>query len=251
VADIPLLLVLGAMAGGFVNGLAGFGTALMTLGFWLQIMSPVDAVAIVLIVSLATGLQGLWLVRGSIPQQMPRLLRFLLPSLFGIALGVYCLQLINPTGLKLLVATLMIAYGTFFMVRRTLPTFTRPTHMIDRVIGLVAGVLGGLAGLSGALPAMWLAMRPWPKNETRAVLQPFSFVILLITAIILFAKGAYTSQLIVWLMVAIVTALITAQLGVRVYRSLTSERYRWLLVILLFVSGITLLATEMIRMQGW
>ncbi len=102
------------MAGGFVNGLAGFGTALMTLGFWLQIMPPVDAVAMVLIVSLATGLQGLWLVRGSIPQQMPRLLRFLLPSLFGIALGVYCLQLINPTGLKLLVATLMIAYGTFF-----------------------------------------------------------------------------------------------------------------------------------------
>jgi len=48
-----------------------------------------------------------------------------------------------------------------------------------------------------------------------------------------------------------VVALIAAQLGVRVYRSLTSDRYRWLLVILLFVSGITLLVTEMIRMQGW
>jgi hypothetical protein len=30
-----VLLILGALAGGFVSGLAGFGTALMALGIWL------------------------------------------------------------------------------------------------------------------------------------------------------------------------------------------------------------------------
>jgi hypothetical protein len=29
-----VLLLLGALAGGFVSGLAGFGTALMVLGIW-------------------------------------------------------------------------------------------------------------------------------------------------------------------------------------------------------------------------
>ncbi len=62
------LFLLGAAAGGFINGLAGFGTALFALGFWLQVMPPVQAVAIVLVISVATGLQGLWQVRHTIEQ---------------------------------------------------------------------------------------------------------------------------------------------------------------------------------------
>jgi uncharacterized membrane protein YfcA len=33
-----VLLFLGALAGGFVSGLAGFGTALMALGIWLYVL---------------------------------------------------------------------------------------------------------------------------------------------------------------------------------------------------------------------
>ena len=32
------LLVLGAVAGGFINGLAGFGTAFMSQGIWFEVM---------------------------------------------------------------------------------------------------------------------------------------------------------------------------------------------------------------------
>jgi uncharacterized membrane protein YfcA len=32
------ILLAGALAGGFVSGLAGFGTALMALGIWLYIL---------------------------------------------------------------------------------------------------------------------------------------------------------------------------------------------------------------------
>src|SRR6266481_1480703 len=45
------LLFAGALAGGFVSGLAGFGTALMTLGIWLYLMPPALAVPLVLICS--------------------------------------------------------------------------------------------------------------------------------------------------------------------------------------------------------
>ena len=50
-------LAFGAAAGGFINGLAGFGTALFALGFWLQIMPPAQAVSVVVIVSIISGLQ--------------------------------------------------------------------------------------------------------------------------------------------------------------------------------------------------
>ena len=45
------LLLLGALAGGFVSGLAGFGTALMALGIWLYVLPPALAVPLVLVCS--------------------------------------------------------------------------------------------------------------------------------------------------------------------------------------------------------
>ena len=40
------LLLVGALAGGFVTGLAGFGTALMALGIWLYVLPPSTAVTL-------------------------------------------------------------------------------------------------------------------------------------------------------------------------------------------------------------
>src|ERR1700744_3340581 len=49
-----VLLLAGALAGGFVSGLAGFGTALMALGIWLYVLPPSLAVPLVLISSVVT-----------------------------------------------------------------------------------------------------------------------------------------------------------------------------------------------------
>jgi uncharacterized membrane protein YfcA len=58
-----MLLFLGALASGFVAGLAGFGTALMALGIWLYVLPPSIAVPLVLICSVVaqtSTLPSLW-----------------------------------------------------------------------------------------------------------------------------------------------------------------------------------------------
>ena len=232
-----LFLAAGACLGGFVNGLAGFGTALFVLGFWLQVLTPLQAVAVTVAVALATGVQGMWIVRHDIMNNPKRLARFLLPSLVGIPLGIWALQWIEAELLKLVVAGLLLVYGTFFLLRRKLPNFDRPTPIVDGSIGLVAGVLGGLAGLSGALPAMWCALRGWPKGETRAVLQPFNFVVLAITFVVLVSQGAYTRTTIMAFSVALAVAYPASLFGIWVFRRLTDIQFRWLLIGLMFVSG--------------
>jgi uncharacterized membrane protein YfcA len=57
------LLFLGALTGGFVAGLAGFGTALMALGIWLYVLPPSQAVPLILICSVVAQswtLPSLW-----------------------------------------------------------------------------------------------------------------------------------------------------------------------------------------------
>ena len=74
--ELIVWLVVGAAAGGFINGLAGFGTALMSLGVWLQLMPPWQAVAVVAAMSVASGVQSLWLIRRGLKAGMKKLKNF-------------------------------------------------------------------------------------------------------------------------------------------------------------------------------
>jgi uncharacterized protein len=60
------VLALGALGGGFVTGLAGFGTGLTALGLWLHVVSPAVAAALVAVCSVAGQLQSLYAVRRAV-----------------------------------------------------------------------------------------------------------------------------------------------------------------------------------------
>lgn len=137
-------LAAGSAAGGFINGLAGFGTALFALGFWLQILPPTEAVSLIVIMSVVSGLQGVALVRKSIRENPIRLSRFVVPGVIGIPIGVKLLSIASPFAIKLTVATFLIAYGGFILLRRDLPRLPSPKPVIDCFVGFVGGILGEL-----------------------------------------------------------------------------------------------------------
>ncbi len=238
--EAVVFITIGAAFAGFINGLAGFGTALFALGWWLQVMDPIDAVALALAISVLTGIQGVWLVRHAIEPR--RLIRFLLPALIGIPIGIALLDRLSPEPLKLLIATFLIAYGLFFSLRRNLPTITRPTPILDSLIGFLGGLLGALASLSGALPTVWLSLRAWPKVKTRGILQPFNIIVLTLSAILLALKGAYDASVLLALVLATPVALASAQVGIMAFKRINDADFRRLLIFLMLASGVVLLA---------
>lgn len=244
--SLYVLLVLGAAAGGFISGLAGFGTGLFALGFWLQVMSPVEAVSLVLAMAVVSGLQGVYVVRTAMWQRRRRLARFLIPAIFGMPLGVAALSVIDATTLKLVVAGFLILYGGFFSLRASLPTLTRPTPWTDRGIGFAGGVLGGAASLSGALPTMWCSLRPWPKAETRAVLQPYNLFVMAGSALLHAVQGAYTWRSVFFIAIALPVTIIFTQIGIHTFQRLTDGQFRRLLVSAMLVSGVVLIVRELL-----
>ncbi|MEJ6399127.1 sulfite exporter TauE/SafE family protein [Yoonia sp. 208BN28-4] len=241
-----MYLMLGACAGGFINGLSGTGTALFALGFYLMVLDPVQAVAIVAFMSVLVGLQGVWIVRRQIAAQPARLARFVIPGLAGVPLGLALLDRIEAGSLRLVVAAFLIIYGCYFGFRAALPAFSRPTPWIDALIGFAGGIFGGAAAVSGAIPQMWLSIRPWTKSETRAVLQPFNSVILTTTICLLFLQGAYDQTALNALLVTIPTGLIAAQIGIAVFRRLTDTGFRRVLIILTLLMGVGIVLTELL-----
>ena len=241
-----LWLAAGSAAGGFINGLAGFGTALFALGFWLQILSPAEAVSMVVVMSVVSGLQGVALVRQSIRENPLRLSRFVLPGLIGIPLGTRLLAIISPLTIKMTVAIFLIAYGGFILLRRDLPRLAGQRPMIDSLVGFVGGILGGAASLSGVVPTMWCALQPWTKSEQRAVLQPFNVLILAIAAVVFAVSGYYSSQSIPLILIALPITLVSAQVGVWAFKRLSDDQFRRLLVTLMFVSGLIIVIKEIL-----
>lgn len=239
-------ILLGAFAGGFVNGLAGTGTALFALGFLLVALEPVNAVAVVTLMSVVTGMMGLWEVRAALKVNVARLMRFILPGLVGVPVGIALLSYINTETLKLIIAALLIVYGGYFSLRANLPRFDRRTPVLDAGVGLTGGILGGMAGLSGALASIWCSMRPWPKAETRAVLQPFNVAILSLTAVMLWGRGAYDNTTTTAFLIALPVSLLSAQIGLLVFRRVSDNMFRRLLIGLSLLLGLGLLADALV-----
>jgi uncharacterized membrane protein YfcA len=241
-----LWLAAGSAAGGFINGLAGFGTALFALGFWLQILPPTQAVSLIVVMSVASGLQGVALVQQNIREQPFRLSRFVVPGVIGIPIGVKLLSIASPLTIKLTVATFLIGYGGFILVRRDLPRLPRPKPIMDCAVGFVGGILGGAASLSGVLPTIWCTLQPWTKSEQRAVMQPFNVLILGISAIVYAISGFYSSTSVSLILFALPITLISAQVGIWAFKRLSDDQFRQLLVGLMFVSGVIIVVKEML-----
>ena len=239
-------LILGACAGGFINGLAGSGTALFALGFYLIVLDPTQAVAIVALMSVLAGVQGAWIVRGTIRAHPVRLARFVVPGLIGVPLGLSLLTVIDASGLRIAIASLLILYGVYFGFRSALPSFHRPTPWLDTLIGFAGGILGGGASVSGALPAIWLSLHPWTKSEARAVLQPFNIIILSTTICLLFFKGAYDQTALNALMITVPTGLLAAQIGIMVFHRLSDRGFRRLLILLNLLMGLGVMGGEVL-----
>jgi uncharacterized membrane protein YfcA len=237
-----LFIVMGALASGFVNGLAGAGTGLFALGFYLVALDPVRAVALVSLMSVVTGMQGLWEVRAALALNVARLMRFIVPGVLGVPVGISLLAIMDAETLKLILAVLLIVYGGFFSLRANLPKFERRTPVLDGGIGLTGGIMGGMSSLSGAIPLIWCSMRPWPKAESRAVLQPFNMAILGTTTVMLWWQGAYDTQTLTAFMIVLPASLLAVQLGLRVYRRITDNVFRRLLIGLSLVLGLGILA---------
>ena len=100
------LLAAGATVGGFINGLTGFGFALMSAGFWLLILPPTAVVPLMASCMFASQLMTLPRVWRMI--DVKRAGPLTLGGLAGIPIGIAILPLIPIETFKLFVASLIV-----------------------------------------------------------------------------------------------------------------------------------------------
>jgi uncharacterized protein len=237
------LVVGGALAAGFVNGLTGTGYALAALGFWLHAMSPITAGPLVALCAVGGHIQSLPRIWRA--ERWPRLWPFLVAGLAGVPIGTLMLKHVQVQPLKLGVGLILILYCSWMAFVRRPPIVNGGGRLADAGIGLLGGVMGGMMSLSGPAPTVWVQLRGWTAADQRGVGQPFNMAILATALVSAGVAGLLDTTFWIWAAICLPTTLIGAHVGLRLYRRVDELQFRRIVLILLGLSGATLIASAL------
>ena len=238
--DATLLIVLaGAAAAGFAQGVSGFAFSLVALSIWAWAVEPQLAAPMSVFGALMGQLVALpWVWRGF---DLRKLLPLVIGGLIGVPIGAYVLQWLDPVLFKFCLGVFLLIYCPLMLL---LPSDFKWAHggrLADGLAGLTGGVMGGIAGIAGPGPTLWTTLRGWDKDTQRGVLQAFNITMHSATLVAYYVSGSITGEaltMFAWITPALA---IPAVLGVLLFHRLNARAFRRLILCLLLVSGVTLI----------
>lgn len=231
------VLWIGAFFGGFASGAAGFAFGIVASAVWLHAIDPLHTTMLVVSGGLTIQMGTIWAMRREIDAK--RLAPFAIAGLIGIPVGIWLLVRVDALSLKFALGIFLAIYGLYALTAPRLPHITGGGHFADAGVGFASGVLGGLGGYSGVLPAIWCQLRGWSKEASRGFYQPF-IVMAHIATLALIGVVALDRRGVVMYLLALPALLLGALIGWRVYGRLDERRFRQTLAALLMASGLLL-----------
>lgn len=241
-----LVVVLGAVVAGFVQGLSGFAFGLVAMSFWAWALEPRLAATLSVFGALLGQIVAVTTVRRGFDLRL--LLPFVLGGLAGIPLGVALLPHLDMDRFKATLGALLVLWCPAMLLARRLPRITAGGRIADGAAGLAGGVLGGIGGFTGTLPTLWCTLRGYGKDTQRAVIQNFNLSMLLVTMGIYLATGIVTREMLPLFAVVAPAMLVPTLLGARLYVGISEARFRQVVLGLLTASGVGLLASSVPRL---
>jgi uncharacterized membrane protein YfcA len=232
--------VLGALivaAASFVHGLAGFGIGLVSLGLLPLLMSPVTAVVLITVYALVFSL-GMLLPLRRETQRRPLAL-LIAGTIAGTPLGVWLLAALpGPVLTRLIGVTLIVIVLLEWLG-------IQPTRLSSPAWALGAGVAGGISGGAVGTPGppviLYAASQPWSPRSMKATLQAF-FVVNQAAILVGYGwTGLLTREVWTACAVFIVPAAAGLAAGVALFNRVDQARFRRIVFVVLFASGVLLL----------
>jgi uncharacterized membrane protein YfcA len=235
---IVAIVSLGGFLGGIASGAAGFAYGIVATSVWLHAISPLHAAMLVVSGGLLLQVGLVYKMRSSL--DWPRLAPFLIAGLIGIPIGVALVVKGDAVTIRFAIAAFLVLYGSYALLAPRLPYVAGGGRAADAAVGFFGGVLGGLGGFSGVLPAIWAQLRGWPKDVARGVYQPF-IVVAHVATLLLIGVVALDRTGVVLFLIVLPATLLGGWVGWLIYGKLDERRFRQMFAGLLVLSGVLLL----------
>ena len=237
------IVLLGAIVGGFVQGLSGFAFGLVSMSFWAWALEPRLAAPLAVFGALTGQIVAAISVRRGFNSKL--LAPFLAGGLIGVPVGVMILPLLNVHLFKAALGLLLVVWCPFMLFASRLRPVTFGGRFADGVAGLFGGILGGIGGFSGPVPTLWCTLRRLERDTQRSIIQNFNLTMLACAMAGHVATGTVTRAMLPLFAIVAPAMLVPTLLGAKVYVGLSEESFRRIVLTLLTLSGIAFLASAL------
>ena len=234
------LLAGGAALAGLVQGISGFAFAMVAMSVWVWGVEPRLAAAMAVSGGLLGQCIAVFTVRRGMRSDM--LWPFVLGGLIGVPIGVWALPRLDPAVFKLMLGLFLVLCCPTMLLAHRLPRLSFGGRWADGAIGLIGGVMGGIAGFSGVLPSLWVTLRGWDKDLQRGVIQNFSLAALAATLAAYVASGALTADMASKFAIVAPSMLLPSLIGARIYHGMSPLAFRRVVLLLLSAAGVAMVA---------
>ena len=235
-----VLVALVVVVASYAQAVSGFGFALIASPLLAALEGPKAAVVGGAVVA---TLQSLYVMRRLRPDVHWRAVAFITgASLFGMPLGLVLFTHLSGAGLTAVIGVLVLVFAVLLWRGLQLPD----THFTETVAGFVAGTLSTSTGTSGPPIVITFHGRGLEPNAFRASLAGVFTVQGLVSVGLFAATGAFDAD--VWRIIAVGTpAMIVGWLaGNRLYDRIDHDRFRKIVLGMLFTSGLVAIASTIL-----
>jgi uncharacterized protein len=237
-----VILVLGAAAGGLVQGITGFAFAMIAMSVWIWALDPVTAGAMAVFGGLTGQIVSALTVRRGWcwPMSWP----FLAGAVVGITIGGPLVALLNPSAFRTILGGLLVIFCSAMLLSERLPSIQKGGRLGDAAAGLLGGIMALLGGFSGLAPALWCTLRGYDKDDQRAVVQNFNLAVLASTMAYMIYQGKVNQTMLPSMGLVAVSLLIPSFLGAKLYIGMTAQTFRKVVLKVLVLAGVIILVRE-------
>jgi uncharacterized protein len=241
------LFLLATFIGGLASGLAGFAMGFVVSGIWLQIITPIQTVTLIVGYGLWTQGYGVWKLRQALNWRI--LAPFIIGGVIGVPIGTVLLTSLNPAYLRIGVGVMLILYGSYGLARPELKR-VQAGGLTDGGVGFLNGLVTGLTGLPGLVVTIWCQLRGWPKDVQRTIFQPVMLAAIVVNAASLTIAGAVTAETIKLYLLGLPALLAGLWIGFKLYGKLDDAAFRRVILVLLLLSGLALIVPMVATLIG-
>jgi uncharacterized membrane protein YfcA len=247
---VAVLIVL--FASGIVSGLAGFAfSAIAASVLWL--LPPLKAMPLIMVLSLCNmvmsfvrlGIQVRFLPDGN---EAEGALPYIVGGLIGVPLGIHILGASTPAVFSIVLGGFLFVYSVFSALRAEGRSLAMGGWKPAFAVGAVGGVVGGFSGFPGSAPLVYLDMIGVKKADVRSLSQPYIMAMQVVSLAMLAVTRPAVFDAGFWLLflVSLPVVLLGTNLGVGLYRRLSDVAFKKAVLVLLMVSGSSLVAKALL-----
>ena len=232
---VQLVVVAAAIfVAAFTQVIAGFGFALLAMPI-MTLAVPVEQAVVVstLLGMVSTSWMG-WHLRADIDRPLAK--RLTLAAFAGMPLGLWILNVVSDRALRLTLGV-SVLIATALLVRRINLAHIGPT--LDVGIGFISGVLNTSLSTNGPPLAFDLQARQLGPHEFRATISAIFALSNVVGLALFIADGKITADGMQAALIAFPAWIVGQGLGWPVRKHVHGERFRVMVLILLFVAGTT------------